>query len=106
CTHTYTVVAGDTCDSIGQKTWTPTYQLMSNNLILSGPQCFSLPIGARLCLGRYGNDCQFVHRVQGDDTCASIASQYGISREMLINNNPMIDCSNLYDGYVACVAAG
>jgi hypothetical protein len=46
CTHTYTVVAGDTCDSIGQKTWTPTYQLMSNNLILSGPQCFSLPIGA------------------------------------------------------------
>lgn len=105
CTETYTVEAGDTCDKVGQKTWTSTYHIMQFNLI-SGPLCYGLEIGSTLCLGRYGNDCQNVHRVQGSDTCNSIARDFSISRETLINNNPSINCNNLYDGLMVCVSDG
>ncbi|PWN45976.1 hypothetical protein IE81DRAFT_283481, partial [Ceraceosorus guamensis] len=105
CTETYRVVAGDTCDKVGQKTWTSTYHIMQFNLI-SGPLCYGLEIGSTLCLGRYGNDCQLVHRVRGSDTCESMARDYSISRDTLVNNNPSINCDNLYDGLMVCVTDG
>lgn len=46
CTRSYKVIEGDTCDEIGQKTQTSTYQIMSFNLMSSGAECFDLPIGA------------------------------------------------------------
>lgn len=45
CTREYTVIAGDTCDRIGQKTLTSTYQIIANNLDASGGlDCYQLPI--------------------------------------------------------------
>lgn len=46
CTRTYTVIAGDTCDRIGQKTWTSTYQIIASNLGMSGELCYGLEIGS------------------------------------------------------------
>lgn len=106
CTRHYTVVSGDTCDRIGQKTLTSTYQILAFNLLDAGADCYTLEIGQRLCLGRYGNDCQFVHQCTDQDTCESIANAYGITTEVLQNNNPSLDCNVVYDGLMLCVSAG
>ena len=45
CTRHYVVQDGDTCDKIGQKTLTSTYQIMSLNLPDAGPDCYTLEIG-------------------------------------------------------------
>lgn len=45
CTRHYTVEDGDTCDIIGQKTFTSTYQIMALNLPQAGPDCYSLETG-------------------------------------------------------------
>ncbi|EPQ32415.1 uncharacterized protein PFL1_00611 [Pseudozyma flocculosa PF-1] len=106
CTRHYTVQAGDTCDTIGQKTLTSTYQILALNLLEAGSDCYTLEVGRKLCLGRFGNDCQFVHRCTNGDTCDSIAAQYGISQELLQDNNPILDCDIVYDGLVLCVTPG
>jgi N-acetylglutamate synthase/N-acetylornithine aminotransferase len=46
CTQNYVVVDGDTCDKIGQKTFTSTYQVMALNLPKAGTSCYTLEIGA------------------------------------------------------------
>lgn len=106
CTRHYTVQQGDTCDIIGQKTLTSTYQIMANNLPQAGPDCYTLQPGAQLCLGKYGNDCQMVHRATANDNCESIAGQYGISVDLLLQNNPTASCDQIYDGLVLCTLNG
>ncbi|PWN21315.1 hypothetical protein BCV69DRAFT_238487, partial [Microstroma glucosiphilum] len=106
CARTYTVKADDTCDIIGQKTLTSTYQILAFNLPSAGTGCYSLETGAELCLGRYGSDCQLVHRATTSDTCYSIAAQYGIEVSMMETNNPSMDCDQIYDGLNLCVASG
>lgn len=106
CTRQYTVQRGDTCDKIGQKTLTSTYQIMALNLPQSGPDCYNLQIGAKLCLGRFGNDCQMVHRATGSDSCESIAAHYGVSVATLQENNPTLDCDVVYDGLMLCTLDG
>lgn len=106
CTRHYTVQEGDTCDKIGQETLTSTYQIMALNLPQSGPDCYNLQPGAQLCLGRYGNDCQMVYRATNSDTCESIAGQYGISVNTLLENNPTASCDQIYDGLVLCTLDG
>ncbi|SPO27480.1 uncharacterized protein UTRI_10597 [Ustilago trichophora] len=106
CTRHYTVQPGDTCDKIGQKTLTSTYQILAFNLLDAGADCYTLEIGSELCLGRYGNDCQFVHQCTEQDTCESIASNYGITTQRLQSNNPSLDCNIVYDGLMLCVSAG
>ena len=106
CTRHYTVQPGDTCDKIGQKTLTSTYQILAFNLLDAGADCYTLEIGSQLCLGRYGNDCQFVHQCTDQDTCESIASAYGITTQRLQSNNPSLDCNIVYDGLMLCVSAG
>ena len=46
CTRHYVVEDGDTCDKIGQKTLTSTYQVMALNLPEAGTNCYTLQIGA------------------------------------------------------------
>ncbi|CAO1617824.1 unnamed protein product [Sympodiomycopsis kandeliae] len=104
CTRHYTVQDSDTCDIIGQKTLTSTYQILAYNLPKAGRSCYTLQTGADLCLGRYGSDCQLVHRARGNDNCYTITQQYGISEETLLDNNPSLDCGQVYDGLVLCVA--
>ncbi|PWN37365.1 uncharacterized protein FA14DRAFT_115796, partial [Meira miltonrushii] len=106
CTRHYTVQQGDTCDKIGQKTLTSTYQIMALNLPQSGPDCYTLQPGAQLCLGRYGNDCQMVYRATENDNCETIAGQFGISVATLLENNPTADCDQIYDGLVLCTLDG
>ncbi len=60
----------------------------------------------QICLGRYGTDCQLVHRCVSSDTCASLSAQYGIAEQLLQTNNPTLDCAAVYDGLMLCVAPG
>ncbi|PWN26688.1 hypothetical protein BDZ90DRAFT_214482, partial [Jaminaea rosea] len=106
CTRNYIVQAGDTCDKIGQRHLVSTYQVLAFNLPEAGPTCETLEIGHELCLGRYGNDCQVVHRCTPADTCSSIAAQYKIPLSLLQDNNPSMNCGQIYDGLVLCVAPG
>ncbi|KDN45261.1 carbohydrate-binding module family 50 protein [Tilletiaria anomala UBC 951] len=106
CSRHYTIVEGDTCDKIGAKTLTSTYQVMALNLPEAGPDCFTLTPGHQICLGRYGSDCQIVYRATSSDTCSSIASAFGISLSLLKSNNPTLDCGIVYDGLMLCTAPG
>lgn len=45
CTRHYKVQSDDTCDIIGQKTFTSTYQIMALNLPEAGPNCYTLEVG-------------------------------------------------------------
>lgn len=132
CTQHYVVQDGDTCDKIGQKTFTSTYQIMALNLPLAGPNCYGLEVGVvslesffvfsqrncefilltvlfftqQLCLGTWGNDCQLVHRAVDSDTCESIEAQYNITRAILKTNNPNLSCGQVYSGLMLCVTQG
>lgn len=46
CTRYYTVQESDTCDIIGQKTLTSTYQVLAYNLPQAGATCYNLQTGA------------------------------------------------------------
>lgn len=46
CSGTYTVQDGDTCDSIGYRTYTSTYQLLALNINNTGSDCGQLESGA------------------------------------------------------------
>ncbi|KAK0553364.1 hypothetical protein OC846_002524 [Tilletia horrida] len=106
CARHYTVQDTDTCDIIGHKTHTSTYQIMALNIDKTGPYCYGLETGMRLCLGRFGSDCQLVHRVRNDESCTDILQKYDLSRRVLMENNPNLDCGNIYNGLNLCVAPG
>ncbi|KAI0329338.1 hypothetical protein GY45DRAFT_1253110 [Cubamyces sp. BRFM 1775] len=99
----YTVVSGDTCDIISQKTGTSTFQLSHANPDVINEECSNLYPGEVLCLGREGQDCRDVHTVQPGDTCSDIAEDAGTTLEILLANNPNVDpgCTNIYPGEVS-----
>ncbi|KAF8332985.1 hypothetical protein F5887DRAFT_1080437 [Amanita rubescens] len=104
CDRTYTVVSGDTCDTIAQKNNVPTWQLFCVNPTIN-PQCSNLHPGHKLCLGIYGHDCKITHTVVPGDTCTSIAIGADISLDTFYKNNPAIhrpQCDNLAIGEVVC----
>lgn len=47
-----------------------------------------------------------MHRCTNSDTCNGIAARYSISQSLLEDNNPSLDCNEVYDGLVLCVAPG
>lgn len=67
--------------------------------------CEQLQIGSELCLGYAGSDCTKIHTVVGGDTCGHLLEAYGMSDEVLRQNNPQIndECTNIYIGEVLCV---
>lgn len=106
CTRTYTVSAGDICDSISAAQKVSTFQLaMNNNDVNDG--CGNLAIGQSLCLGATGLDCTDIYVVKTGDTCASVISSSGANSTAFYANNRQIDasCSNLYTGEVVCVSS-
>lgn len=57
CTRHYTVQDGDTCDIIGQKTFTSTYQVLAYNLPKAGKDCYTLENGAVSAETGQGETC-------------------------------------------------
>ncbi|CDZ97770.1 Chitinase [Phaffia rhodozyma] len=106
CTRTYTVAAGDICDSISKENKVSTFQLSFDNNGVDDV-CSNLQIGQELCLGTDSADCTDVYVVTSGDTCSKIASAFSIDSSILLKNNPQIEtgCTNIYVGEVLCVAA-
>jgi len=104
CARHYTVVEGDTCDSISHKESVSTFQLATVNPVINAA-CSNLMPGQSLCLGTQGEDCTDVVVVQSGDTCDSIAECAGVNATILLHNNPNINtqCTNIYVGEVLCV---
>jgi len=105
CTRTYTVKAGDFCDSISAMNNVSTYQLAAVNPTIDA-DCGNLLPGQSLCLGTAGQDCATTYVVQANDECDAISAANSINSTILLLNNPQIeeDCSNIYSGEVLCVA--
>jgi len=105
CTRTYTVVAGDICDSISAAQSVSTYQLASLNTEVDAA-CHDLQPGLQICLGGDpSEDCKSVHVVKSGDTCDSISAAYNTNSTILMQNNPQLDQScDIYQGEVLCVA--
>ncbi|KLO15198.1 hypothetical protein SCHPADRAFT_825133, partial [Schizopora paradoxa] len=104
CTRNYTVLEGDTCDSISAANNASTYQLAAVNPSIDAG-CSNLLPGESLCLGTVDQDCKETYVVQPDDTCDIVAASQGINSTMVRFNNPQIDeeCTNLYIGEVLCI---
>ncbi|KAF9235934.1 hypothetical protein BU15DRAFT_77435 [Melanogaster broomeanus] len=107
CTRSYTVQAGDICDSISAANQVSTYQLAVVNIDTIDAGCDNLMPGASICLGWQGEDCSTTYVVQLDDTCDGISSMAGVNSTILYMNNPQIneDCTNIYVGEVLCTAS-
>jgi len=103
CTRTYTVQAGDICDSISAAHNVSTYQLAVVNPKIDS-QCSNLTPGDTLCLGYAGEDCNQTYIVRKDDTCDLISQRTGVNSTLLWANNPQInnECTNIYIGEVLC----
>ncbi|EIW56219.1 uncharacterized protein TRAVEDRAFT_22532 [Trametes versicolor FP-101664 SS1] len=106
CARNYTVVPGDTCDGIGAKTNTPTFQIETVNANRIDAGCDNLFVGEPLCLGIVGQDCDITHVVQPGDNCDTIAQQAKTTRQILLANNPNVNtaCTNINLGEVLCTA--
>jgi len=106
CTRSYTVKAGDICDSISAANNVSTYQLAVYNLKKVDHKCSNLEPGSTLCLGKKGADCKTTHVVSEGDTCDSISQAAGVNNTILNLNNPQINdgCTNIYLGEVLCTA--
>ncbi|KAN0131879.1 hypothetical protein V8E53_010159 [Lactarius tabidus] len=105
CTRTYTVKAGDICDSISLANNVSTYQLAVVNPAIN-PGCSNLSPGQNLCLGTSGADCTSTYVVKPNDDCDVVASNNNINSTLLRANNPQLNggCTNMYIGEVLCVA--
>jgi len=105
CARSYTVAAGDTCDSISAAMKASTYQLAAVNSVIND-DCTNLLPGQALCLGMDNADCTETYVVQAGDTCTAVQAAHGLNSTILSANNPNIDeeCSNIYVGEVLCVA--
>ncbi|KAH8761309.1 hypothetical protein BGZ57DRAFT_993033 [Hyaloscypha finlandica] len=99
--NTYTVKAGDTCESIAVANSVAQGTLWAiNNL---SPDCSAMTVGQSLCLPK---QCD-LYTLERNDTCWSIASAKGLSFSSILGYNPTIspDCSNLNaTGSVICVS--
>jgi LysM domain len=123
CARTYTVKAGDICDSISAAQHVSTfvylttrpchlslhalfsYQLAVTNAGIINSGCSNLVPGQTICLGNVGEDCTTTHVVAVGDTCDGINRAAGINNTMLYGNNPQINqaCTNIYIGEVRIV---
>lgn len=107
CVRSYTIQAGDICDSISAAQNVSTYQLATINAGVFNSDCTNLAPGSSICLGYENEDCSSTYVVAAQDTCDSVATTYGINSTLLYGNNPQINsaCSNIYVGEVLCVAS-
>ncbi|KAJ7347235.1 glycoside hydrolase superfamily [Mycena albidolilacea] len=104
CTHTYTVVSGDTCSAIESITGLSDAQLHALNPAINN-DCTNLEIGQILCLG---GGCTQTYTVVSGDTCSAIESAKGVSDAQLHALNPSINsgCTNLEIGQILCLSGG
>ncbi|KIP07338.1 hypothetical protein PHLGIDRAFT_13290 [Phlebiopsis gigantea 11061_1 CR5-6] len=103
CDRTYSVQAGDTCNSISENHDVSSFQLAFVNTVINA-DCSNLFIGQLLCLGRNGQDCTIVHTVGDGESCVEIANNAGTPLNVLLENNQNVNatCSNLIVGEVLC----
>ncbi|PWY73017.1 hypothetical protein BO70DRAFT_297465 [Aspergillus heteromorphus CBS 117.55] len=102
----YTTVEGDTCDSIAlaKGVSAATMYYTNPNIV----NCSDILAGTTLCLPL---SCTDLYSVKANDTCTSIAVDYYLSTQEVINWNSQLNwnCSNLhstnpYWGSVLCVS--
>ncbi|KAJ6093873.1 hypothetical protein N7467_002718 [Penicillium canescens] len=103
CTVRSAVIqTGDNCDTFAAKHNISTWDLLSGNGLEMS--CADFPTSGSLCIT---GECQ-THLVDTDDTCVSLASQFGITITQFITWNPVLNsmCTNLnvLVGHVVCVS--
>ncbi|KAJ5874990.1 uncharacterized protein N7529_003420 [Penicillium soppii] len=104
--NTYTTKEGDTCDSIAY-----AYGVSAATMFYINPSlvnCSSICNGTDLCLPQ---TCSSIYTIQANDTCSTIAVDYGLLTVDVINFNSQlnVNCSNLVDpvpywGSTLCVS--
>ncbi|KAK1688370.1 hypothetical protein BDP55DRAFT_692457 [Colletotrichum godetiae] len=131
CDSFYFVVSGDTCASITSKSGISLSQFVEWNPSV-GSSCSGLWLNAYVCISIVGHtpttptptnpgngvatptpiqdgmtkSCKTFHFVVSGNTCATIASQYGISVAQFTTWNPAVgsSCTGLWANTYACVA--
>lgn len=71
-----------------------------------GSNCGNISEGQELCL-LYRPGCSKAYTVAPGDTCSNIISANpGLSPEVLLQLNPVLDCGNIQEGLVLCIMPG
>ncbi len=104
CTgRSYTIKAGDTCQSISKAQQIGTNWLLTDNSLPA--YCAGFPTSGLLCLN---HTCP-TYTVRANDTCNGIASTYNLTIAQFFTWNPVIDvaCSNLNKslGHEICIGS-
>ncbi|RPA74132.1 hypothetical protein BJ508DRAFT_333374 [Ascobolus immersus RN42] len=98
---TYTINAGDDCNSIARSQGIGTAWLLIDNNLSS--YCYAFPTSGELCLVNRCNTAT----VPANSTCETIADSYNVTEAQLKAWNPVIDlgCHNLEEmvGFELCV---
>ncbi|KAK0184474.1 hypothetical protein F5146DRAFT_1228642 [Armillaria mellea] len=111
CARNYTIVAGDTCESIMKSQGVTRFQLYWVNPWVDlkadlgfDQDCDS--VGQVLCLGVVGQDCDETYIVKSGDTCTSIAKAMGVKLDIFKRNQGYdVNCPYVDTYYpVVCVA--
>ena len=133
CASKYTVVQGDTCNSIGAKFGVTAAAIISANSNNVNSGCTNLNIGEILCIPGApsqtpvavpttmpapvssrpvsapslapANVCSVKYTVVSGDTCNAIGLKFGVSAASIIQANPSINaqCTNLQLGAILCI---
>ncbi|KAF7173330.1 hypothetical protein CNMCM5623_005526 [Aspergillus felis] len=97
-----TIHSGDTCDRFAAANNVSTWRMLIENGLQGG--CVDFPSSGELCVTGH---CQ-THLVTAQDTCMSLASQYGITVTQLITWSSVLNslCSNfgVVVGHQICVS--
>ncbi|MTI62234.1 MAG: LysM peptidoglycan-binding domain-containing protein [Firmicutes bacterium] len=102
----YNIKAGDTFISIARQFG---YTLDALLAINPGVDPNNLRVGQEICLPPSPGGGPFpcyggsIYRIKAGDTLYSIARQYGVSLEQIINANPQLDPENLIIGDPVCI---
>lgn len=100
CPETYTIQAGDDCESVAARNKISSFSLLRENGL--NTECYDFPgEGHVLCVPWH---CD-VYKVLPGDTCDGISHAYSISAVELWSWNPTDTCNRLYryEGRYICV---
>ncbi|KAH9209715.1 hypothetical protein DL95DRAFT_278627, partial [Leptodontidium sp. 2 PMI_412] len=112
CNRFYKVKGGDTCTTIASQAGISVAQLAAWNIQIGGTACTSIWADYYVCTGIIGSspdgmvsNCNRWYRVKAGDTCATVASQVGVTVAQLTTWNKGIGgtaCTGMWAEYYLC----
>lgn len=100
CVTTYYSVSGDTCVSIGSKYGLTDTAISQANTFIN---CSDIWSGTPVCIPPPGTPCAQSYTSVDGDSCATVATQFGVTASQISLWNYWVNCNDVWSGTVLCV---